>query len=144
VSLKTLNSPTDKASGKFSAELKPPADFAGDVWAEAFYPDGSRKETRPIALTTESNTASESNQGAANANNSAGKNESARSDKITGGKIGKAEFQSSQPDIKITVNVPAFQMTLWQNGKEVKTYEVGVGRKKYPIVIGNRRATQII
>ena len=48
------------------------------------------------------------------------------------------------PDIKLTVNVPAFRMTLWQNGKEVKSYEIGVGMKKYPIVIGERRVTQVI
>lgn len=54
------------------------------------------------------------------------KRESARSGKLTGG-ITKAAFVSGDPDIKITVNVPSFQMTLWQNGNEVKTYPVGVG-----------------
>ena len=42
------------------------------------------------------------------------------------------------------MNVPAFRLTLWQNGKEVKTYQIGVGRKKFPLQIGERKATQIV
>jgi lipoprotein-anchoring transpeptidase ErfK/SrfK len=70
--------------------------------------------------------------------------ESAREDKLTGGHIERAEFAAGEPDIKITVDVPAFRLTLWQNGKEVKTYRVGVGMKQYPIVIGERHIEQII
>ena len=70
--------------------------------------------------------------------------ESARSDKFTGGRIEKTTLEPGQPDIEITVNVPAFQLTLWQNGKEVKTYAIGVGQKDYPIYIGEREATEII
>ncbi len=32
--------------------------------------------------------------------------ESERSDKLTGGRIEKAEFEAGQPDIKLTLNVP--------------------------------------
>jgi murein L,D-transpeptidase YcbB/YkuD len=70
--------------------------------------------------------------------------ESERSDKITGGRIEVAEFAAGQPDIRITLNVPSFRLTLWQNGKEVKSYYVGVGRKEFPLYIGDRSATQII
>lgn len=70
--------------------------------------------------------------------------ESARSDKLTGGRIEKTALVSGENDLKITINVPAFQMTLWQNGKEVKTYPIGVGLKDYPIFIGLRRASDII
>ena len=70
--------------------------------------------------------------------------ESARSDKITGGVIEKTQLASGEADIKITVNVPAFQMTLWQNGREVKTYWIGVGMKDYPIYIGERQASAVI
>jgi murein L,D-transpeptidase YcbB/YkuD len=70
--------------------------------------------------------------------------ESERSDKLTGGHIERAEFEPGQPDIKLTLNVPSFRLTLWQNGKEVKTYTVGVGMKEYPIYIGEREATEII
>lgn len=72
------------------------------------------------------------------------KPQSARSDKLTGGKIIKAALVPGDADIKITVNVPSFQLTLWQNGKEVKTYFIGVGMKDYPIVIGEREASEVI
>lgn len=70
--------------------------------------------------------------------------ESERSDKLTGGRIERAEFEANQPDIRLTLNVPSFRLTLWQNGREVKTYAVGVGMKDYPIYIGEREATEVI
>jgi hypothetical protein len=70
--------------------------------------------------------------------------ESERSDKLTGGHIERAEFEPGQPDIKLTLNVPSFRLTLWQNGREVKSYWVGVGMKDYPIYIGEREATEVI
>ena len=72
------------------------------------------------------------------------KRESARSDKLTGGAIGKTALTAGVDNLKITVNVPAFQMTLWQNGKEVKTYPVGVGLKEYPIYVGLLKASAVI
>ncbi len=72
------------------------------------------------------------------------KRESARSDKLTGGKIEKTTLAAGEEDLKITVNVPSFQMTLWQSGKEVKTYQVGVGMKEYPIFIGRLSAADVI
>lgn len=72
------------------------------------------------------------------------KRDSARSDKRTGGKIEKTALVAGAGNLKITLNVPAFQLTLWQNGKEVKSYPVGVGMKEFPIYIGLREATQII
>ena len=38
----------------------------------------------------------------------------------------------------------AFQLTLWQAGKEVKTYRIGIGRKEFPLPSGLRRSTQIV
>jgi hypothetical protein len=35
-------------------------------------------------------------------------------------------------------------MTLWQGDKEIKSYYVGVGRKKFPIPVGMRSADKII
>ncbi|HVG28660.1 MAG TPA: L,D-transpeptidase [Pyrinomonadaceae bacterium] len=72
------------------------------------------------------------------------RDESAREDRTTGGMIERGEFAAGEPDIKVTVDVPAFRLTLWQNGREVKTYRVGVGMKKYPLAIGERRVEQII
>lgn len=74
----------------------------------------------------------------------ADRHESERSDKLTGGRIEVAEFEPDQPDIRITLNVPSFRLTLWQNGKEVKSYYVGVGMKAHPIYIGDRKATEVI
>lgn len=74
----------------------------------------------------------------------ADRNESERSDKLTGGLIETAEFSPSEPDIRLTLNVPSFRLTLWQNGKEVKSYYVGVGMKAHPIYVGDREATEII
>src|SRR5215218_9838212 len=70
--------------------------------------------------------------------------ESERSDKLTGGRIERAQFEAGQPDIRLTLNVPSFRLTLWQNGREVKSYNVGVGMKAYPIYIGEREAREII
>jgi hypothetical protein len=71
-------------------------------------------------------------------------NESVRSDKFTGGRIERAQLIAGEPDIEITVDVPAFRLTLWQNGKEVKTYAIGVGKKDFPISIGEKQASEII
>ena len=70
--------------------------------------------------------------------------ESERSDKLTGGRIETAEFQPGQPDIRITLNIPSFRLTLWQNGKEVKSWYVGIGLKEFPLYIGEREASEII
>jgi lipoprotein-anchoring transpeptidase ErfK/SrfK len=70
--------------------------------------------------------------------------ESARSDKFTGGRVETARFAAGEPDIRVTVDVPAFRLTLWQNGREVKTYRVGVGKSDYPITISERKVSEII
>lgn len=72
------------------------------------------------------------------------RHQSERSDKLTGGRVEVAEFEPNQPDIRITLNVPSFRLTLWQNGREVTSYYVGVGMKDHPIYIGDRKATEII
>ena len=74
----------------------------------------------------------------------ADRNESERSDKLTGGHIEVAAFAADQPDIRLTLNIPSFRLTLWQNGKEVKSYYVGVGMKEHPLYIGDREASEII
>ena len=64
---------------------------------------------------------------------------SAFSDDLSKGKIQQAAIQPNQPNIQITVNVPSFRLTLWQNGAEVQSYEVGVAQKDFPIDIGDRK-----
>ncbi|HEX8282342.1 MAG TPA: L,D-transpeptidase [Pyrinomonadaceae bacterium] len=70
--------------------------------------------------------------------------ESERSDRLTGGRIERAEFAAGEPDIRLTLNVPSFRLTLWQNEREVKSWNVGVGMKDYPIYIGEREAREVI
>ena len=55
-------------------------------------------------------------------NHSVKTDDSARSDKLTGGRIEQAPFVEGDPRIWITIDVPAFRLTLWQAGKEVKAY----------------------
>ncbi|HEV2766064.1 MAG TPA: L,D-transpeptidase [Pyrinomonadaceae bacterium] len=71
-------------------------------------------------------------------------NESARSDKFTGGNIERAPLEEGAGGVEITVDVPAFRLTLWQHGREVKTYQIGVGMKQYPIVVGERATSEVI
>ena len=70
------------------------------------------------------------------------KRESARSDKFTNG-IVRTSLVPGDRDVKLTINVPSFQMTLWQNGKEVAMYPVGVGKIDYPVAISLRKGTSI-
>jgi len=139
VELKKTVSPSQSDADKFTTQVKVPADFAGDVWAEISYPNGEKKQTNPISLTTQDITPEE----LADASYKHSE-ESARSDKFTGGHIEKIELQPGKGDIRITVNIPAFQLTLWQGGKEVRIYEIGIGRKEFQLPDGLRYARQII
>ncbi len=158
--LQTLTAPTDAANSNYVADLKIPQDFNGDVWAQIKYKNGDLKETPHLlmarrdavenAANNDSNTNNAANSNGAMSSNSNGANkngdteESARSDKMTGGKIQKATLKAGDGNVKITVNVPAFTMTFWQDGKEIKSYYVGVGRKEFPIPIGMRVASKVI
>jgi lipoprotein-anchoring transpeptidase ErfK/SrfK len=161
--LKTLTAPTDGTKDTFAADLKIPEDFNGEVWARVKYADGETKETKHLLLakriefeteTSAAQTNQNQNTNAANSNGanqdahsqnqSANTDEAARSDKLTGGRIERAALKAGDGNIRITVNVPAFTMTLWQNGKEIKSYYVGVGKKDFPIPVGMRSADKII
>lgn len=151
--LKTLNAPADASPDGFVADLKIPADFNGEVWARVKYPNGEFKETERLLLakrdeleteTSQTPTNSNSDTNAAAQNQIADTDESPRSDKLTGGRIERAALVPGDGNVRITVNVPAFTMTLWQNGKEIKSYYVGVGRKNFPIPVGMRDANKII
>jgi uncharacterized protein (DUF1778 family) len=85
-----------------------------------------------------------SSQNPALPRSAAERNQSERSDTLTGGRIELADFVPNEPDIRLTLNVPSFRLTLWQNGKEVKSYFVGVGMKEHPIYIGDREANDLI
>ncbi len=160
--LKTLTAPAEGTKDSFVADLKIPEDFNGEVWARVKYASGETKETEHLLLAkrsdaeniagketaqTDANAAanSNSNNSNSNANNQAADtDESARSDKMTNGRVERAALKAGDGNVRITVNVPAFTMTLWQGDKEIKSYYVGVGRKNYPIPVGMRSADKII
>lgn len=139
VQLKKTVPPSQSDGGKFTTQVKVPVDFAGEVWAEILYANGEKKQTKSISLTTEEITPDE----LADASYKHSE-ESARSDKFTGGRIEKTQLQAGKGDIRITINIPAFHTTLWQSGKEVRIYEIGIGRKEFPLPSGLRYARQII
>jgi len=69
--------------------------------------------------------------------------ESARSDKLTGGTIEKQPLQAGDANIRITINLPAFQMTLWQDGREIRTYPIGIGMYEFPVKVGILQASSV-
>lgn len=141
--LRTLAEPVDRASGRFVTRLNLAPDFAGAVWAEASYSDGAKRRSETIALTAETVDAGIVARPDA-IGGSVGTDESARSDKLIGGRIRRTKLIAGEPDIRITVNTPAFLLTLWQNGKEVSVYHIGIGQKNFPVPVGEREATAII
>jgi hypothetical protein len=148
VKLKTISAAD---GGRFESEIRAPEDFNGELWARIRYPDGHFVETERLRLAVRTKADAKSKRpGNSNTNTDASPartvddNESARSDKKTGGRIESAALKTGSGDVRLTVNVPAFTLTLWQGPKEIKTYYVGVGRKNYPIPIGLRAADEII
>jgi lipoprotein-anchoring transpeptidase ErfK/SrfK len=47
-------------------------------------------------------------------------------------------------DTRIVVNIPAFRMDLFDDGKLLKSYKVGIGYPEFPLPQGLRKAKQII
>jgi hypothetical protein len=141
--LQTLAPPVDRASGSFVTQLNLAPDFAGQVWAEVGYSDGSKKKTTTILLAVDTEGDGTSVQLDA-VGGSVGTDESARSDKLTGGRIIRTKLIAGETDVRITVNAPAFQLTLWQNGKEVSAYPIGIGHKDFCLPVGERAAAAII
>ncbi len=156
--LKTLTVPTGDSKDNFVADLKIPEDFNGKVWARVKYGSGDTKETEHLLLAkqveieiepsgTQTNSNQIANQTNSNANaqnQTADTDESARSDKLTNGRIKRGALKAGDGNVRVTVNVPAFTMTLWQSDKEIKSYYIGVGKKDFPIPVGMRSADKII
>ncbi len=47
-------------------------------------------------------------------------------------------------DSRIVVNAPAYRMDVFENGKLIKSYKVGIGYPEFPLPTGQRRATELI
>lgn len=154
--LQTLSEQT--SANVFAVDLNIPEDFNGQIWGRAKYSNGEAKETKPLLLAkrveleTESGnpqpsptpSASSATSDPEKVAESTDSDESARSDLITGGGVRRGALRPGDGDIRITVNVPAFKMTLWQGGREIKSNYVGVGLKDFPIPVGMRSADKII
>lgn len=69
--------------------------------------------------------------------------DSARTDIRTGGVIEKATMMRGAGNVRVTINLPSFDMTLWQNDKEIGYYKVGIGKADYPVAVSLRQATSI-
>jgi lipoprotein-anchoring transpeptidase ErfK/SrfK len=47
-------------------------------------------------------------------------------------------------DTRIVVNAPAFRMDVFEKGRLIKTYKVGIGYPEFPLPVGMRRADTVI
>ncbi len=47
-------------------------------------------------------------------------------------------------DTRVVVNAPAFRMDLFENGKLIKSYKIGIGYPEFPLPTGVRKAETII
>jgi len=47
-------------------------------------------------------------------------------------------------DTRVVVNIPAFRMDLFRNGKLIKSYKIGIGYPEFPLPEGTRKAQSII
>ena len=48
------------------------------------------------------------------------------------------------PDTRVVVNIPAYRMDLFQEGKLIKSYKIGIGYPQFPLPTGLRKAQTII
>ncbi|HKQ74344.1 MAG TPA: L,D-transpeptidase [Blastocatellia bacterium] len=47
-------------------------------------------------------------------------------------------------DTRIVINAPAYRMDIFENGKLIKTYQIGIGYPEFPLPVGMRTANAII
>ncbi|MGI8638693.1 MAG: L,D-transpeptidase [Pyrinomonadaceae bacterium] len=55
-----------------------------------------------------------------------------------------SESNKVPTDTRIVVNAPAYRMDLFQDGKLIKTYKIGIGYPEFPLPSGLRQAKAII
>jgi lipoprotein-anchoring transpeptidase ErfK/SrfK len=55
-----------------------------------------------------------------------------------------AKINSIPTDTRVVVNAPAYRMDLFQEGKLVKSYKIGIGYPEFPLPSGMRKANEII
>jgi hypothetical protein len=134
----------DKSQQKHTIDLKLTPEFCGEVWAEIS--ESTKVQiTRSLFISRSSTIKTPAGELLLDSTGGTlGSDESERSDKFTNGDIYTGTFTPGDPRIWITVNIPAFKLTLWQSGREVKSYRIGVGRKDFPLPSGERMASEIV
>lgn len=68
-------------------------------------------------------------------------------DRYAGGDVAglwPTEPNTVPEDTRIVVNAPAFRMDVFEKGKLLKTYRIGIGYPEFPLPVGMRRAEEII
>ncbi|MEA2172508.1 MAG: L,D-transpeptidase ErfK/SrfK [Blastocatellia bacterium] len=85
---------------------------------------------------------SAANNGPANASASPGGNATAPNDSNAG--AASKSFNAVPTDTRIVVNAPAYRMDVFENGRLVKSYRVGIGYPEFPLPTGMRKAREII
>ncbi len=61
-----------------------------------------------------------------------------------GSNNGGSMMNSVPTDTRVVVNAPAYRMDIFQDGKLVKTYKIGIGYPEFPLPSGMRKASEII
>ncbi len=98
--------------------------------------------------TTNNNAGMNSNAPGGNANatgamnatgNSAGAGNNERA-----GNVSRGKFNSVPSDTRVVVNAPAYRMDIFDGGRLVKSYKVGIGYPEFPLPTGLRKASSII
>jgi lipoprotein-anchoring transpeptidase ErfK/SrfK len=55
-----------------------------------------------------------------------------------------AKFNAVPTDSRIVVNAPAYRMDVFENGRLIKSYKIGIGYPEFPLPTGTRKASNII
>jgi len=58
--------------------------------------------------------------------------------------VSPSKVNSIPTDTRVVVNAPAYRMDLFQEGKLVKSYKIGIGYPEFPLPSGIRKASTII
>lgn len=87
--------------------------------------------------------ASGGNANATGAMNATGSNAGAGNNG-NAGNVSRGKFNAVPSDTRVVVNAPAYRMDIFDGGRLVKSYKVGIGYPEFPLPTGLRKASSII
>lgn len=107
---------------------------------------GGQNGTVATAQTPNSNAATNTaaNANVANANSAANANTASPSKSDVSKPSAAANPNGVPNDSRIVVNAPAYRMDVFDGGRLVKSYKVGIGYPEFPLPTGMRQATTIV